>query len=186
MDPLCCVSLGAGDVDDIGKDAVKSHFTMMADYNAWANGRLYGMAMQLTDDQYRRDTGAYFKSLHGTFNHILVADLIWMHRLTGDGDRPASLDAIVCDDFPSLTAVRQREDQRIITYVDSLSDAELEEVWEYRTMDGTLQRQRRRETLAHIFNHQTHHRGQAHAIMTALGVVEPDGLDLLLMQRERG
>jgi uncharacterized damage-inducible protein DinB len=77
-------------------------------------------------------------------------------------------------------------DQRIITYVDSLSDAQLEERWDYRMLDGTLQRQRRRETLAHLFNHQTHHRGQAHAILTVLGVGEPEGLDLLLMQRERG
>ena len=159
---------------------------MLADYNAWANGRLYGMATQLPDEQYRRDVGAYFKSLHGTLNHILVADLIWMYRLTGEGDHPGNLAAILFDDLPSLTAARQKEDQRIIAYVDSLSDAELEEVWEYRTLDGALQRHRRRESLAHLFNHQTHHRGQAHAILTILGVREPDGLDLLLMQRERG
>lgn len=165
---------------------MKSHFTMMAEYNAWANRRLYGMAGQLPDEQYRRDVGAYFKSLHGTLNHLLVADLIWMHRLTGVGDYPKSLNAIVFDDLPSLWAARQREDQRIISYVDSLSGAQLEELWEYRTLNGVVQKQRRCETLAHLFNHQTHHRGQAHAILTILGVREPDGLDLLLMQRERG
>ena len=53
--------------------AMKSHFTMMADYNAWANSRLYRMASQLPDEQYRRDVGAYFKSLHGTLNHIMCA-----------------------------------------------------------------------------------------------------------------
>lgn len=165
---------------------MKSHFTMMAEYNAWANRRLYGMARQLPDKQYRRDVGAYFKSLHGTLNHLLVADLIWMHRLTGVGDYPKSLNAIVFDDLPSLWAARQQEDRRIIGYVDGLSDAQLEELWEYRTLNGVVQKQRRRETLAHLFNHQTHHRGQAHAILTILGVREPDGLDLLLMQRERG
>lgn len=165
---------------------MKSHFTMMADYNAWANGRLYGMARQLPAEQYRRDVGAYFKSLHGTLNHIMVADLIWMRRLTGAGEHPGNLNAIVFDDLPSLSAARQREDRRIIAYVDSLSDAQLEELWDYRTLNGTLHRQRRRETLAHLFNHQTHHRGQAHAILTVLGVSEPDGLDLLFMQRERG
>jgi len=165
---------------------MKSHFVMMADYNVWANGRLYGMARQLPDEQYRRDVGAYFKSLHGTLNHIMVADLIWVRRLTGVGDHPRNLNAIIFDDLPSLLAARQQVDQRIITYVDSLSDAQLEETWDYRMLGGTLQRQRRRETLAHLFNHQTHHRGQAHAILTVLGVCEPDGLDLLLMQRERG
>ena len=165
---------------------MKSHFVMMADYNAWANGRLYGMARQLPDEQYRRDVGAYFKSLHGTLNHLMVADLIWVRRLTGVGDHPRNLNAIIFDDLPSLLAARQQVDQRILTYVDSLSDAQLEETWDYRMLEGTLQRQRRRETLAHVFNHQTHHRGQAHAILTVLGVCEPDGLDLLLMQRERG
>ena len=165
---------------------MKSHFVMMADYNVWANGRLYGMARQLPDEQYRRDVGAYFKSLHGTLNHIMVADLIWVRRLTGVGDHPRTLNAIIFDDLPSVLAARQQVDQRIITYVDSLSDAQLEETWDYRMLGGTLQRQRRRETLAHLFNHQTHHRGQAHAILTVLGVCEPDGLDLLLMQRERG
>ena len=159
---------------------------MMADYNAWANARLYVMAGQLSDEQYRRDVGAYFKSLHGTLNHIMVADLIWMHRLTGVGDHPKSLNAIVFDDFASLSSARRQLDQRIVDYVGGLSDAQLEESWDYRTLTGALQRQPRRETLAHVFNHQTHHRGQAHAILTALGVREPDGLDLMHMQRERG
>lgn len=164
---------------------MRLHFAMMADYNAWANGRLYRMACQLLDEQYRRDVGAYFKSLHGTLNHIMVADRIWMHRLTGAGEYPKNLSAIVFDDLPSLSAARQLEDQRIVSFVKGLSDAQLEELWEYRTLNGTPRKQRRREILAHLFNHQTHHRGQAHAILTALGVSEPDGLDLLLMQWER-
>lgn len=164
---------------------MKAHFTMMAGYNAWANERLYGIARQLPDGQYRRDVGAYFKSLHGTLNHILVADLIWMHRLTGTGDRPGSLDEIVFDDLPSLWAARQQMDQRIMSYVEGLSGAQFEEMWDYRTLNGTSWKQRRRETLAHLFNHQTHHRGQAHAILTMIGISEPPGLDLLYMLRER-
>lgn len=164
---------------------MKAHFAMMADYNAWANGRLYQLARQLPDEQYRRDVGAYFKSLHGTLNHIMAADRIWMYRLTGAGEYPKSLSAILFDDLPSLSAARQLEDQRISTFVASLSDAQLEEPWDYRTMNGTPRKQLRREILAHLFNHQTHHRGQAHAILTTLGVSEPDGLDLLLMQWER-
>ena len=165
---------------------MKSHFAMMADYNSWANGRLYEMASRLSDEQYRRDVGAYFKSLHGTLNHIMCADLIWMRRLTGAGEHPTNLDAIVLDDLSSLSAARQHEDQRIIAYVESLTDAQMEETWEYRTLNGAPRKQRRREILAHLFNHQTHHRGQAHAILTVLGVREPAGLDLLLMQWERG
>jgi len=158
----------------------------MAEYNAWANARLYKMARQLTDEQYRRDVGVFFKSLHGTLNHILTADRIWMHRLTDTGDHPNKLNAIVFNDLSSLSNAREQEDRRIIKFVQELSDAQLEESWEYRTLNGTPQRQRRREILAHLFNHQTHHRGQAHTALTLLGISEPDSLDLLIMQRERG
>ena len=164
---------------------MKSHFVMMAEYNAWANARLYEMARRLPDERYRQDVGAYFKSLHGTLNHIMTADLIWMRRLTGSGDHPNKLDAVVFDDLMSLSAARQREDQRIIDFVETLSDAQLEETVDYRMLNGTLGKQRRREILAHLFNHQTHHRGQAHAVLTLLGIAEPSPLDLLIMQRER-
>ena len=98
-------------------EAMKSHFLMMARYNAWANARVYRMASQLSDEQYRRDVGAYFKSLHGTLNHLLATDRIWMHRLTGEGDHPTRLDAIVFDDLSSLTAARREEDERIIRFL---------------------------------------------------------------------
>jgi len=164
---------------------MKSHFVMMAEYNAWANARLYAMASRLPDEQYRRDVGAYFKSLHGTLNHIMTADLIWMRRLTGSGDHPNKLSAIVFDDLIALSAARRREDRRIVDFVETLSDAQLDETLAYPTLGGAPAKQRRREILAHLFNHQTHHRGQAHAVLTMLGVTEPDSLDLLAMQRER-
>ncbi len=164
---------------------MRSHFVMMAEYNAWANARVYGMARALTDDQYRRDVGVYFKSLHATLNHILTADLIWLRRLTGTGEHPTQLNAIVFDDLPSLWAARQREDQRLIDFVGALSDVQFDEPTEYRMMSGAAITQPRREVLAHVFNHQTHHRGQAHAILTLLGKAEPEPLDLLIMQLQR-
>jgi uncharacterized damage-inducible protein DinB len=163
---------------------VRTHFAMMANYNAWANVRLYRMADQLPEEKYRRDVGAYFKSLHGTLNHLLTADRIWMYRLTGAGSPVIKLDAILFEDLPSLTAARREQDARIIQFVHHLTDEQLEEMWDYHSMDGRPQRERRREILAHLFNHETHHRGQAHAILTALGVNEPDSFDLILMLRE--
>ena len=106
-----------------------------------------------------------------------------MHRLTGTGSHPEKLDAILFEDLPSLHAARVVEDRRIITFVQSLDEPAFEEMWNYQTLNGTPYRQRRREILAHLFNHETHHRGQAHAILTGLGVAEPEPLDLLLMQR---
>ncbi len=158
----------------------------MADYNAWANARLYRMAARLAEADYRRDAGAYFGSLHGTLNHLLVADRIWLKRLTGSGPQPAALNEILFDELGPLHAAREAEDRRLIEYLGSLSAAQLEEEWDYHTLSGAPQRQRRRDILAHLFNHQTHHRGQAHAILTRLGVSEPEPLDLLILQRERG
>jgi len=165
---------------------MKEHFTLMADYNAWANARLYRMAARLPEADYRRDAGAYFGSLHGTLNHLLVADRIWLHRLSGSGTQPAALDAILFEDVGQLSTARQAEDSRLVAYVASLSDTQLQEEWDYRTLSGAPQRQRRRDILAHLFNHQTHHRGQAHAILTSVGLREPEPLDLLILQRERG
>jgi uncharacterized damage-inducible protein DinB len=165
---------------------MKTHFVMMANYNEWANARLFRMAQTLEDGLYRKNVGAYFRSLHGTLNHLLVADRIWMHRLTGRGSHPEKLDAILFEDFSSLHAARVVEDRRITTFVQSLDEAAFEEMWDYKTLNGTPYQQRRREILAHVFNHETHHRGQAHAILTGLGVTEPEPLDLLLMQRLAG
>jgi uncharacterized damage-inducible protein DinB len=164
---------------------MKSHFEMMANYNEWANARLFRAAESLDEALYRKEVGAYFGSLHGTLNHLLVSDRIWMRRLTGTGSHPEALNAILFDDLRSLRAARIEEDSRIIAFVRSLDEPAFEETWDYRTLNGTPQRQRRREILAHLFNHETHHRGQAHAILTVLGIAEPEPLDLLLMQRER-
>jgi uncharacterized damage-inducible protein DinB len=169
-----------------GGSMLKPHFEMLARYNQWANAKLYAMSAALPDEAYRRNVGAYFGSLHGTLNHVLVADRIWMRRLTRSGDHPKTLNAIVCDDFQTLHAARQAEDQRIIQYVAQLTEEQLEQHWEYQTLSGAPQRQLLREILAHMFNHETHHRGQAHAILTSLGISEPDPWDLLIMVRERG
>jgi uncharacterized damage-inducible protein DinB len=162
---------------------MKPHFLMMARYNAWANLRLYKMAGALPEELYRREVGVYFKSLHGTLNHLLVTDRIWMRRLTGEGSHPNKLNAIAFDDFASLQAARTSEDLRIVNYTENLQEADIEKELDYTTLNGTPQRQPICEILAHWFNHQTHHRGQAHAILTLVGVTEPDPLDVLVMQR---
>ena len=162
---------------------MKTHFVMLANYNAWANARLFRMAGALQDELYRKEVGAYFKSLHGTLNHLLAADRIWMRRLTGIGDHPDKLNAILFDDLPSLHAARVEQDSRIIGFVQELEAPDFEEVLEYRTLNGTPQRQRRREILAHLFNHQTHHRGQVHGLLSQTAVAPPS-LDLILYLRE--
>ena len=67
---------------------MKPYFDLLAAYNAWANERIYEAASRLSDDEYRADRGVFFKSLHGTLNHLLVADRIWLRRFTGTGEAP--------------------------------------------------------------------------------------------------
>ena len=117
---------------------MKTHFEMMANYNEWANARLFRVAGTLDEALYRREVGAYFRSLHGTLNHLLVSDRIWMRRLTGTGDHPEQLNAILFDDFRSLRAARVEEDSRIIAFVQSLDESAFEEAWDYRTLNGPL------------------------------------------------
>jgi uncharacterized damage-inducible protein DinB len=165
-------------------EPLQRHFLMMATYNRWANRRLYAAAADLDDDAYRRDVGVFFKSVHGTLNHLLAADRIWMRRLDGAGEPPQGLNQVLFDDREALRTARVAEDERIVGYVGALDAAGLDAVCEYRTLNGTAQRQPLRDILAHVFNHQTHHRGQAHAALTRLGVPEPAPMDLLIMQRE--
>jgi len=163
----------------------KAHVAMMARYNAWANARLYAAARSLPDAAYRKNVGAFFGSLHGTLNHLLVTDRIWMRRLTGTGEHPDRLDAILYDDLAPLEQARRQEDERILRYVERLREEDLEREVGYATTKGVAQRSRLGEILAHLFNHQTHHRGQAHAILTVLGIQEPQPLDLMAMLREK-
>ncbi len=161
------------------------HFRTLVDYNRWANARLYAAVAQLPAERYRADAGVYFKSVHGTLNHLMAGDRIWMHRLQGRGAQPQSLDEIQHEDFAALRAARGAEDERIAGFIAALAPADLEATCEYRTLGGLPQRQPLREILAHLFNHQTHHRGQVHAALTRLGMPEPQPLDLLILLRER-
>lgn len=166
--------------------AMKKHFEMFANYNAWANKRLYDAAAQLSDEDYRRDMGAFFKSMHGTLNHLLVTDRIWLHRFTREGQPPRTLDAILFEHFKDLQAAREKEDQRLIDWVSQMSPSDINGRFSYTTVsDMRTISQRLAPALSHVFNHQTHHRGQAHAILTALGHDAPS-LDLIQFQRSEG
>ena len=162
---------------------MKAHFEMMAAYNQWANDRIYAAASGLSEEDLRRDVGAFFHSMHGTLNHLYVTDVIWMSRFRGLPNPPWTLDHIAHGPLTELAARRKLLDRDIRGYVLSLSDADLEEEFTYsRVTDPAPVTQILREALAHFFNHQTHHRGQAHAILSVTGHAPPP-LDLLHFQR---
>ena len=162
---------------------MKQHFMMFAAYNQWANGRIYDAAADLDEEEFNRDVGAFFGSLMGTLNHLLAADRIWMKRFTGEGDAPTALDAILHRAFPKLRTAREAEDRRIIDWLSGLSDKALSGRFTYMTLsDMRTVSQRLAPALAHVFNHQTHHRCQAHMILTVLGRPSVP-LDLAYFQR---
>ena len=160
-----------------------AQYQMFGHYNAWANQRLYEASGRLSPAEYRADRGAFFKSVHGTLNHLLVTDRIWMQRFTGSGEAPDRLDAILFEGFEELRAARDAEDRRIIDFVDGLDDAGVASTIKYRRVSTPeLFEQPLAPALAHWFNHQAHHRGQVHALLTGLAGQAPE-LDLLYFQR---
>lgn len=165
---------------------MKSILDMLAGYNQWANRRLYAAAAELSDSDYRADHGAFFGSVQGTLNHLLAGDRIWMRRLTGEGPVHTRLDELLFDDFEELRAAREAEDRRIIGYVESLTDTDLAGTVLYRTITGPVDIEQELLPVAvNFFNHQTHHRGQAHCLLTRITNRAPS-LDLLMFQRESG
>ncbi len=162
---------------------MKQHFEMFAAYNAWANRQIYEAAAALSAEELERNMGAFFKSMLGTLNHLLTADRIWMKRFTGLGEVPATLDTVLFREFAKLRLARETEDERISQWIGTLSDEDLAGRFTYTTItDMRRVSQRLAPALAHLFNHHTHHRGQCHMILTALG--RPSvALDLVLFQR---
>ena len=164
----------------ISPDYVK----LMARYNAWQNVSLYREAAKLTDAQRREDTGAFFKSIHATLNHLVWGDHMWMSRFAGIprgnvGTLPSGLDAF--PDFNELTVERIRLDDIISSWAASITEADL--AGDLTWMSGALHREVSKPRwipVAHMFNHQTHHRGQVHAMLTSFGA-KPDMTDLAFM-----
>ncbi|WP_346906594.1 DinB family protein [uncultured Roseibium sp.] len=159
------------------------HYRMFAAYNRWANGRLYDAAELLSDEEWERDVRAFFGSMCGTLNHILVADRIWMNRFTGTGETHKVLSDLPHPHFGDLRRERGAMDDRIADWVDTLDEETLEGLFSYVPVTNPKEvTQPLAPALAHFFNHQTHHRGHAHMILSVLGH-EPPSLDLIYFLR---
>lgn len=161
-------------------------YRMLAAYNRWANTRVYTAAAEVTDAEFRSDRGAFFGSLHRTLNHLLVADRIWMKRFTGTGEAPTTLDAVLYEELDMLAAARKAEDERIIAWTATLDEATLAANFTYVAVTQPVEITHPLwAALSHLFNHQTHHRGQCHMTLTALGKPSLQ-LDLIYFLRSEG
>jgi uncharacterized damage-inducible protein DinB len=160
------------------------HFKTLARYNAWATQRLLDEVSKLDDASYRKDEGLFFKSIHGTLNHLLVAEhLLWYPRFAKGISPKLTLDM-------EAEPVRERLGQALKGGAANWQP--LIESWPVERFEGKLSYTTTRgqalslpfaATLAHVFNHSTHHRGQITAAMTALGQPSPV-LDLVFMLQE--
>ena len=143
----------------------------MAAYNGWMNRRLYGLCAALTDEERKRDRRAFFHSIHGTLNHLLLADKVWLGRFVGEPFAARSLDQELYSDFAQLRSERERTDQRIADWVAGLSEADLGADLRYTSLMQPAPRSCPLWiALAHFFNHQTHHRGQLTTLLNQAGV----------------
>ena len=146
-----------------------SYYKTMADYNHWMNQNLYTVCSKISDIKRREDLGAFFKSIHGTLNHILVGDRLWLGRFT---KQPflAKLDQEIYSDFDELRREREITDQQIIEWCDTVSSEWLNHPFTYtRTTSPISQTRPGWLLVTHFFNHQTHHRGQIATLLNQLG-----------------
>src|SRR5262245_24569731 len=156
----------------------RDYFRRFARYNRWANARVYAACAGLSTEDYRAQRPAFFGSIHNTLNHILVADRVWLGRFEGKPSGIKRLDEILYDDLVALHRAREAEDARILALADGLSDAAGAGMLAYRNMAGEEKATPLGWTLAHFFNHQTHHRGQVHGMLSGTPVAPPS-LDLI-------
>jgi uncharacterized damage-inducible protein DinB len=160
------------------------YFNSLARYNDWANRRLYAAIGQLDTAAISAPRTGFFPSLLRTLNHLVVADRIWMGRLTAQPETGlTALDQVLHVDFAELRAARESLDERIQMFVLEMSPARLDEVLVYKTTAGVPHETPLTLVLGHMFNHQTHHRGQAHGMLSGTDV-PPPSLDMIAFVRE--
>ena len=153
----------------------------MARYNRWMNERLYAICAEMSDEERKRDRGAFFKSIHGTFNHLLLGDRIWMGRFAGEPFSVKSLDQQLYSDYRELTAERALTDERIIAFTEALNEETIAGELRYTSIVNPAERViPMRVALLHFFNHQTHHRGQVTTLISQAGF-DPGVTDLMWM-----
>jgi len=173
------------------------YLTNMARYNQWVNQRLFDKAQLLPAAKIAKDRGAFFGSILGTLNHILVGDMFWLRRFSSSKlckdalapmrkmAMPTSLRDVLFDDIQPLRTKREKMDALILAFSATWNDEMLASPIRYRNMAGEKHAQPLGALLQHLFNHQTHHRGQITTMLFQAGI-DPEATDLIMMLMEEG
>ncbi|TNE82110.1 MAG: damage-inducible protein DinB [Gammaproteobacteria bacterium] len=161
---------------------IQTHFQLMGGYNRRMNRQVYGVAAKLDQESLCRDAGAFFRSILGTLNHIMVGDLLWLRRFRGHRDgyfaldelgglpRPQGLDEILFADFSALWSCRESVDEIVVRWLETeTGTSDFADNLTYANSKGVVSTRNFGELLCHFFNHQTHHRGQVSTLLSQMG-----------------
>lgn len=155
---------------------------LLATYNRWMNEKVYEAASRLSHEELARQRGAFFGSILGTLNHLVVADTLWLQRFAAHPRNwpqlawvsslpsPGSLDATVFGTLPELGRHRAELDACLLEWIPAIAEQDLDGPLHYANSRGQRQARRFHGVITHVFNHQTHHRGQVTTLLTQAGV----------------
>nr|WP_290225754.1 DinB family protein [Trichocoleus desertorum] len=150
----------------------------MAAYNQWMNQKLYAVCAEISDAERKQDRGAFFKSIHGTLNHLLYGDRSWLGRFTNQPSATKVIGQELCSDFAELRQERENCDREIMAWSETISQSWLKQSFEYTSnVDSKTRVFPTWILVTHLFNHQTHHRGQLTTLLSQLGY-DPGVTDL--------
>jgi uncharacterized damage-inducible protein DinB len=167
-------------------------FSQLASYNQWMNQKLYEAAARLPEEELHRNRGAFFGSIFGTLNHIAIGDILWFQRISGHLPGLVSLKCVgqlpqpmfpatpLCGSLSALAGLRATLDEAIIAFCVEVAPSRLGEALEWTSRNGVKSRKVLGDVLSHVFNHQTHHRGQASTLFSQLGI-DIGATDLILL-----
>ena len=148
-----------------------NYFDALSKYNIWMNRNLYGICDSLDDETRKKDRGVFFASIHRTLDHILYGDKAWLERLRDKAYTPRNIDVTLHNNWEDLKIERFKIDDEIDLWVQSLSEDLLDEIFTFTSnVDKKERSVPMRILVQHLFNHQTHHRGQLTAMLSQLGI----------------
>ena len=153
------------------------NFQLLANFNAWANIRLFSSCRKLDENEYKKDRKAFFTSIHGTLNHLLVVDNLYISRIEGKDHNMRSMDQILHDNIDDLEEARIKKDKHLVNLVNNLSEEIINKKITYKSFNATVHTYTINFILMTLFNHQTHHRGQVHNMLSQAGI-KPPQLDI--------
>lgn len=159
-----------------------NHLCTMARYNEWMNSKIYEVAQNLSPEEQSKNRGAFFCSIIGTLNHLAVADTIWLKRIAvllqtheeltfiREQKLPSSLDEILFSELDELCDYRKKLDNTLLKLTESVTTFELDQILIYTNMKGITSNKNLFSIFMHVFNHQTHHRGQLTTLLSQMGI----------------